>query len=226
MTPDAADSTDTRTLHLSTRSIAVVTALVLGCGVFGATTAFGAGDRDVTAASATSTDLEQVSDHLNPDSVTLQESLVDLQEGIVALNDRVVDLTESGDGIEPVETVEETSGGSMITLDTDILFDFDSADLSDDAQKKIAELAEDIPTGATVTVAGHTDSRGEDDYNQDLSERRAEAVAQVLTDADGSLTVETEGHGSKDPVASETTDGEDDPDGRAQNRRVEITFDD
>ncbi|WP_198392407.1 OmpA family protein [Brevibacterium yomogidense] len=204
----------------------MATALMLVCGVFGTSTAFGAGDRDVTAASATSTDLEQVSDYVNPDSVSLQESVVDLKEGRVALNDGVVDLTESGDAIEPVETVEESASGSMITLDTDILFDFDSADLSDDAQKKIEELTEDIPTGATVTVAGHTDSRGEDDYNQDLSERRAEAVAQVLTDAEGSLTVETEGHGAKDPVASETTDGEDDPDGRAQNRRVEITFDD
>ena len=73
-----------------------------------------------------------------------------------------------------------------------------------------------------VSVEGHTDSRGSDAYNQGLSERRAIAVHDYLVGqgVDGGR-LDTVGMGESDPVApNENDDGSDNPDGRAQNRRV------
>lgn len=84
--------------------------------------------------------------------------------------------------------------------------------------KVSATLAEYDKT--IIEVAGHTDSVGSDQYNQQLSERRANSVAAYLAgrDVDRSRMV-TVGAGEAYPVATNETDA-----GRAQNRRVEITI--
>ncbi|MGH8496510.1 MAG: OmpA family protein [Gammaproteobacteria bacterium] len=71
-----------------------------------------------------------------------------------------------------------------------------------------------------VEVAGHTDSRGSDDYNQQLSEERASTVAEYLR-AQGLMPqrIITVGQGERNPIASNDTD-----EGRQQNRRVELTM--
>jgi hypothetical protein len=79
---------------------------------------------------------------------------------------------------------------------------------------------------AKITVTGHTDSKGTEQYNQSLSERRANAVKEYLIDqqAVDRKQITAKGLGEKDPIAKEKTpDGQDDPAGRAKNRRVEIT---
>lgn len=169
----------------------------------------------VVCAPAGAADVPSPDDFTNPDRSALEDSVVDLAPNIADL----------GENIEEAATTESSGGESVITLATDILFDFDSAELSDQAKERIAEIAEDIPAGADVTVAGHTDAKGEDDYNQNLSEQRADAVAEVLAEADGDLQIESEGFGESEPVASNGTDAEDDPEGRAENRRVEIRHD-
>ena len=153
-------------------------------------------------------------DFTNPDQSLLQDSVVDLDPGIVDLDENV----------EEAETTESSGGESVITLATDILFAFDSAELSSEAEERIAEIAEELPSGADVTVAGHTDAKGEDAYNQTLSEERADAVAEVLAAAAGELQIEAEGFGESEPVASNGTASDDDPEGRAENRRVEIRY--
>ena len=77
-----------------------------------------------------------------------------------------------------------------------------------------------------VTVAGHTDSVGEPGYNTALSQRRAEAVRAALAPALGAgFTFQVAGFGADLPVAPNTHDnGSDNPEGRAHNRRVEITY--
>lgn len=110
-------------------------------------------------------------DFTDPDQSTIDESIVDLDQGIDELDK----------GIEDLESTEVSGDSTVVTLDTDILFDFDSAELSDAAKKKVADLVKDLPTDSEITVDGHTDSKGEDDYNEKLSEDRAEAVAEVLT---------------------------------------------
>lgn len=76
-----------------------------------------------------------------------------------------------------------------------------------------------------MTVAGHTDSVGDETYNQNLSDQRAQAVGEALRAAlPAGAQVATEGRGAREPVAPNTEGGNDSPAGRAQNRRVSISF--
>jgi outer membrane protein OmpA-like peptidoglycan-associated protein len=121
---------------------------------------------------------------------------------------------------------EVVDAGTLLTLDEPILFDFDSAELRPSAAAALQEIVGvlDFYEDAPVLVIGHTDGRGTDDYNDRLSQERADAVAEALVGYgldDGRL--EAEGRGSRDPVADETgADGNDDPEARAANLRVEI----
>jgi outer membrane protein OmpA-like peptidoglycan-associated protein len=99
-------------------------------------------------------------------------------------------------------------------------FDFDKSNIRPDARPVLDEAIRTLKDEADVRVSveGHTDSRGTDEYNQALSLRRANSVADYLEDggiARGRL--EVTGFGESKPVASNDTD-----DGRAQNRRVEL----
>lgn len=128
------------------------------------------------------------------------------------------------DATTGLEVVEEGDDSTVVTLTSDLLFDFGSAELTPQAERAVAELAEDIPQDVTVDVDGHTDSIGAEDFNQRLSEERAEAVAEVLGDARPDLELVVEGHGESSPVADNQVGGEDNPAGRALNRRVEVTY--
>lgn len=116
-----------------------------------------------------------------------------------------------------------------IDLSADVLFDFDKADLKPAADAdlgKVAEVARANP-GTPIEVAGHTDSKGADAYNQRLSEQRAESVKAWLVERGGveAARIRTRGYGETRPVApNETPGGADDPEGRQRNRRVEITI--
>lgn len=111
-----------------------------------------------------------------------------------------------------------------IDLPADVLFDFDKADLRPDALptlQKAAELIQSYPR-APLRVVGHTDSKGSDGYNDTLSQRRSQAVAQALQERTG-RSAAAQGRGKHEPVAANTTpDGQDDPAGRQRNRRVQI----
>lgn len=108
-----------------------------------------------------------------------------------------------------------------------MLFDFDQSEIRPDAEPVLQRLAELIidrkPT--SVEITGHTDSRGAAEYNQALSERRAEAARDFLVASFGleADVMKTEGRGEREPVANnQTAGGGDDPEGRQRNRRVEV----
>ena len=118
---------------------------------------------------------------------------------------------------------------------TGAYFDFDKATLKQDASQEIRKSAQQLKTanqnlGVTgvVEVAGHTDSKGTAEYNQKLSERRAAAVADVYTQVIGTgsgIRYNVAGYGEDRPVAANTlSNGKDNPEGRARNRRVEVKF--
>ena len=114
----------------------------------------------------------------------------------------------------------------VIVLETDILFASNAWDLPAPAASGIVELAAEVPEGATVQVGGHTDSRPVDrsryDFdNQQLSEHRAQAVADALAAERPDLTLEVEGFGDEQPAVSENPD---DPSTYAANRRVELRY--
>lgn len=124
---------------------------------------------------------------------------------------------------------EDGADGTVLRVPDRVLFDFGSADLRDTAADRIDRLVAllERATDGQIRVQGHTDDIGTDQANQQLSEDRAQAVADALEaagiDAD---RLTTEGFGSSQPVApNRDDDGADDPDGRQQNRRVEIVVD-
>ena len=128
------------------------------------------------------------------------------------------------DSVKSLATEEPVGPDTVVTLRSDILFDFNSATLPAAAPAAIAEALADAPNGASVSVAGHTDSVGDDAANQLLSQQRADAVAAAVTQARPDLVVTASGYGESQPIADNTTGGEDNPEGRALNRRVEVTF--
>ena len=122
----------------------------------------------------------------------------------------------------------QTAGGIVLTLPENVLFDFDQSALRSDAEGALAQVQTVLAeyADAPVEVVGHTDAKGEDAYNQMLSERRAQAVQTWLAGhgvAASRLTAT--GRGETQPaVPNETPQGQDDPAGRQQNRRVEIVL--
>ena len=120
-----------------------------------------------------------------------------------------------------------TEFGTVVELPADTLFAFDKAELSPEAQgnlAKAAELIRQAPPGP-IAITGHTDAKGEDAYNQRLSEQRAAAVAEWMRGQVGvqQRTFTVSGKGEGQPIAPNTRpDGSDDPAGRARNRRVEL----
>lgn len=121
----------------------------------------------------------------------------------------------------------EVEGGFRLTLPDSILFDFNSSQLRPDAAQALALIADVLRyfEGDQVIVIGHTDSIGSASYNQRLSEERAQSVVDTLTTTNGipADRLTAEGRGADEPIAPNTTpDGQDNPDGRQLNRRVEI----
>ncbi|GGH47674.1 OmpA family protein [Microbacterium album] len=121
-------------------------------------------------------------------------------------------------------TEEQDGGETTISLSSDILFRFDSADLPGSAEPHLRELVEPVPEGETVHVEGHTDSVGDAAYNLDLSERRARAVADAIATARPDLVLEVRGHGETRPAVRETGDETAIAEAQAANRRVEIRY--
>jgi len=168
---------------------------------------------------ATADDPQDIVDRL-PESA-YAASITPLDDGITALENNVTALQRN-----IVEMDRQTTAGeeTVISLASDILFDSDEATVPEQASTKVGDLVAGIPDGAAVDVHGHTDSIDTDEYNQDLSERRAEAVADILEEVRPDLELQIEGFGEREPVEPNEVDGEDNPEGRALNRRVEIRY--
>ena len=139
---------------------------------------------------------------------------------------RTLDLTAGSVILQDDEPVIDVSG-DVVSLRTDVLFEFGQATLTPEAASVIDEAVDQIqdlePAGLAIT--GHTDSIGDPVDNQGLSERRAQAVEAALRARLGSdmPPAEVTGRGEAEPVAPNENDGgSDNPHGRALNRRVEI----
>jgi OmpA-OmpF porin, OOP family len=110
-----------------------------------------------------------------------------------------------------------------------VLFDYDKVAIKG---KETAELQKGIDfvkryPGSRIEIAGHTDNIGTPQYNQTLSEKRAGAVREYLIKEGGvdPAKITAVGHRDLYPVApNQKPDGKDNPEGRAQNRRVEINI--
>ncbi|WP_294609611.1 OmpA family protein [uncultured Roseovarius sp.] len=118
--------------------------------------------------------------------------------------------------------ITNTGDRLILTMPQDILFDVDSTTIYPSLRGDLLTVAQSLNNypNTTVQVVGHTDSDGEAAYNQRLSERRANAVADVLFEGGVPYSrVRTFGRGEDQPVASNLT-----AEGKRQNRRVEIVI--
>lgn len=118
-------------------------------------------------------------------------------------------------------------GGFKLTLPQSILFDSASFELREDAAPALTLIADVLRffEGDSAIVIGHTDSVGSQTYNQRLAEQRAQSVVDALVGEHGigAERLTAEGRGEDEPIAPNTTpEGEDNPEGRQLNRRVEI----
>lgn len=106
-----------------------------------------------------------------------------------------------------------------------INFDFDKSNIKSEfapVLDEAAQILQDNPN-VNVTIEGHTDSIGSDAYNQRLSERRAKSVKQYLVSRGVDAgRLDTVGKGESEPIADNTKNGRDNPEGRAMNRRAEL----
>jgi outer membrane protein OmpA-like peptidoglycan-associated protein len=145
---------------------------------------------------------------------------------IQGLNLQVKGSTENIAGLLRDLNAEVRGREVRIALSADVLFDFDKADLKPAARPsldKVVAFLKSYPK-ANARIEGHTDSKGDDAYNQKLSQQRADSVRKFLAAQGATLSMSTRGWGEKKPVAPNAKpDGKDDPEGRQKNRRVEIT---
>jgi outer membrane protein OmpA-like peptidoglycan-associated protein len=122
----------------------------------------------------------------------------------------------------PGATVQRVGEGITVTFPEGLLFGFDSDQLTSAARDNLSTFAASLtkyPNTRTLVV-GHTDSRGSDVYNMDLSERRAESAAGfIVGEGIDGARISTAGRGEAEPIATNDTDA-----GRRQNRRVEIAI--
>ena len=151
-----------------------------------------------------------------PSTITQRGDTDAMHGNVSPLNAAVSDLN-----------VRMTDLAVIVELPADVLFAFNEATLTDTARDELVKAADYVRRGGAgeVVIIGHTDARGSDGYNLDLSRRRAEAVRDWFHAQPGvrERRYRTEGRGEREPVAANPlADGSDDPAGRARNRRVEV----
>lgn len=152
------------------------------------------------------------------DQLVLQEAEIVDGELVAIQPENITDLTET-------ELTETLNSGKPVVLN-DLYFVYDKTKLISDSKTDLTKLInymKDNPE-TKIVLEGHTDFKGTDAYNQNLSENRSLAVKNKLVAAGiSSSRISTKGYGESKPIANNTKpDGSDNPEGRQKNRRVEV----
>jgi outer membrane protein OmpA-like peptidoglycan-associated protein len=131
------------------------------------------------------------------------------------------ELNRLQEALGQIAETRRTALGLVMNLNSDYLkFDFDKAELHQSDKELLSRIAGILMTSPdyTISVNGHTDDVGTDEYNQKLSERRAQAVRDYLVKAGLPAEIFTvTGHGKRRPLVPGTSEK-----ARAKNRRVEL----
>src|SRR5690625_335757 len=132
----------------------------------------------------------------------------------------------AGPGINAPEEVDLSIEEDEVKMQVpdDLLFDFGKSDLKTEAKETLDELIEDLselPNDTHIQINGHTENVGGADFNMNLSEERAYAVADYIEESGklDYLSMKVQGFGKEKPIASN-----EDEEGRQRNRRVEIVI--
>ena len=167
--------------------------------------------RDATQARNTAQKTEAELDRERKARVEAEKELSAARERLDSALNKIADLSK-------VETKDKEV---IITLNGAVLFELGKSELMPSAKEKLSEVAAVLKQeqeGRKIVVEGHTDAQGADQYNMQLSKSRAEAVVQYLVSQGVDRSrIRAVGRGETAPTASNKT-----PEGRANNRRVEI----
>ena len=134
------------------------------------------------------------------------------------MDQQAAELEEELEGV----TVTRVGEGIKLTFASGLLFAVNKSDLTPTSQENLVALSRVLNKypDTNVLIEGHTDADGAEDYNQQLSERRASSVKAFLAAQSVSAPrMTTMGYGESQPVADNAT-----TQGKAQNRRVEVAI--
>ncbi len=166
--------------------------------------------------------------HLNASDGEYQQSITDLGWYIITaasegylntvdsiwINDKEVSPVTKDIVLQPIEV------GLTVRL-KNIYFDFDKTSLKNESFVELDKVVDFLKQNSSVEVeiSGHTDNKGSDEYNSNLSQGRSEEVVKyIITQGIDSFRLTAHGYGESKPIESNDSD-----DGRANNRRVEFT---
>ena len=165
--------------------------------------------------------LETTRNRLNTQQGTLTQTQAELAEERRARQEAEQRTALAIQSLEQVAKVKEEARGTVITLDGAVLFLTGQAELLPLARNKLNDVAralKEVSGDQKIVVEGHTDARGSDQDNMELSRRRAESVRDYLVNQGvDQARISAVGRGESQPLASN-----DSAEGRANNRRVEI----
>jgi outer membrane protein OmpA-like peptidoglycan-associated protein len=162
----------------------------------------------------------------------IQKKQLELDRQQLDLDKKQLELQRKQLQIEETDRKElqlnETEKAVTMKLEGDVVFDYGKAEINSKAEQildKVGIVISQFPEGKVV-IEGHTDSKGSQKANLELSNRRALAVKDWLVRKKGiaESSITTDGFGETKPIApNNNPDGSDSPQGRQQNRRVEVT---
>lgn len=213
------DTQDTRDLsYIATRRAETAEARARTMQIMGQRDQVIAQMHATTAAQAqqASTELGRTRQQLQSQGQTLQNEVQRRQEAEKRAAQAAADLAKTA-------TVKQETRGLVITLSGSVLFKSGKSDLLPTAQMKLNDVADALTKqdpDSKIVVEGYTDSQGTEASNQELSQRRAQTVRDYLVGRGiASDRVTSQGFGPARAIADNTS-----PEGRANNRRVEIVI--
>jgi outer membrane protein OmpA-like peptidoglycan-associated protein len=204
-------ATKTQTGALAGSGIGAVVGAVAGQAIghsTGATlagAAIGAGVGGLTGAA--------IGNYMDKQEAAMQQALANAEGASIRREQEVLQTAEASSTKKSVDVL-------TVTFKSDYMFEVGSAVILPggfDELDRVANVLNQYPQ-TNIRISGHTDSTGSADYNQKLSERRAEAVKSALVGKGvNAARITTIGYGEAKPIASNATEA-----GRQQNRRVEV----
>lgn len=188
------------------------------------------GKQDLSAAEKTTAETLAAMAAVTAESAVKEKAAADLQQAQAALvvqgkQDLIESEKRTDDALAELAklaAVKEEARGLVITLSGSVLFRSTESNLLPSAQDKLDQVANALLATSSrhIVVEGHTDSEGSESYNQGLSQRRADAVRDYLVQKGyPGDRIQSRGKGESSPIADNAS-----PEGRANNRRVEIVI--
>lgn len=161
-------------------------------------------------------------EELTEKRMKLQQTMSELERARSEKAELAKELAAAKEKLSEFANIKEEDKKMTITLNGSILFEVGKATLRSTAERRLAEVATVLKNsdGPQILIEGHTDSQGKTALNQQLSKDRAQAVETFLIRKGVQPDrIRTMGMGESQPIATNDT-----PEGRANNRRVEIVI--